>query len=98
MLVILLPVTEHFLQPQPTGSAAAPARSSPTLGRAALLCDYRFMTISAAFALGLFAQIGLFAHLLTRLTPALGSGGAAWAISLAAICAVAGRTILGWLL
>jgi predicted MFS family arabinose efflux permease len=60
------------------------------------LRDPRFVTISAAFALGLFAQIGLFAHLLMRLAPVFGSEGAAWAISLATVCAVAGRTIVGW--
>jgi len=34
----------------------------------------RFLTISLAFALGLFAQIGLFAHVMARLEPVLGSG------------------------
>jgi MFS family permease len=98
MAVILLPVTERFLQSQPNGRAAVLAQSTSTLGRGALLRDYRFITISAAFALGLFAQVGLFAHLLTRLAPEFGSGGAAWAIGLATVCAVAGRTILGWLI
>jgi MFS family permease len=96
--IVLLPVSERFLRPQPAGDMTAPARAAPTLDRSALLRDRRFVTISAAFALGLFAQIGLFAHLLTRLTPAFGPDGAAWAISLATICAVAGRTILGWVL
>jgi MFS family permease len=97
MGIVLMPLSERFLRPQPTDGMAA-RRSTPTLDRRALVRDPRFMTISAAFALGLFAQIGLFAHLLTRLTPAFGPEDAAWAISLATICAVAGRTILGWIL
>ena len=98
MGIVLLPVSERLLRPQPAGGTAAPARTALPLDRRALLRDRRFVTISAAFALGLFAQIGLFAHLLTRLTPVFGPEGAAWAISLATICAVAGRTILGWIL
>jgi len=68
------------------------------MSRADLLRDQRFVTISAAFALGLFAQVGLFAHLVTRLAPEFGANGAATAISLTTVCAVVGRTALGWLL
>jgi predicted MFS family arabinose efflux permease len=65
------------------------------MSRVALLRDRRFLTISIAFALGLFAQIGLVAHLLTRLAPEFGAEGAAWAISLASVCAILGRFVLG---
>jgi predicted MFS family arabinose efflux permease len=99
MTAILWPVTMHYLQPRPSGiAAAAGPRPPPLMGHAALLRDRRFVTISAAFALGFFAQIGLFAHLLTRLAPEFGTNGAALAISLTAVCAVAGRTLLGWLI
>jgi cyanate permease len=57
-----------------------------------------FVTISATFALGLFAQIGLFAHLIVRLTPDFGSDIAAAAISVVTLCAILGRTLLGWML
>jgi MFS family permease len=60
--------------------------------------DPRFVSIAAAFALGLFVQVGLFAHLVTRLAPQFGAGGAGWAVSLTAICAVLGRTLFGWLI
>jgi MFS family permease len=86
---------------QPDGVQQAHAGQSavkPTLSRRHLLGDRRFLTISGAFALGLFAQIGLFAHLITRLAPALGESGAALALSLTTVCAVLGRTLLGWLL
>ena len=69
-----------------------------TLSRRELLRERRFLTISGAFALGLFAQIGIFAHLITRLAPILGESGAAWALSLTTVCAVIGRTLLGWLM
>ncbi|HZK89732.1 MAG TPA: MFS transporter [Stellaceae bacterium] len=99
MAAILWPVTMRYLQPRPSGvGAAAGPRPLPLMGHAALLRDRRFVTISAAFALGFFAQVGLFAHLLTRLAPEFGSSGAALAISLTAVFAVAGRTLLGWLI
>jgi predicted MFS family arabinose efflux permease len=56
------------------------------------------VTISAAFALGLFAQVGLFAHLVTRLAPALGAERTALSVSLATVCAVLGRSVLRRLL
>lgn len=96
MAAILWPVSMRYLQPRPSGAAAVRPTSALTKGQ--LLRDRRFVTISAAFALGLFAQIGLFAHLLTRLTPEFGENGAAWAIGLVTICAVFGRTLFGWLI
>ncbi len=56
----------------------------------------KFITLSAAFALGLFAQIGLFAHLIVRMSPVIGTNAAGAAVSLATICAVIGRTVMGW--
>ena len=106
MVAVLWPVTTQFLRPRPSDRAPAPpgraqsdrhddAAAAPA-SRASLIRDRCFVTLSGAFALGLFAQIGLFAHLVTRLTPELGSDGAAWAISLTTASAVAGRIILGW--
>ena len=63
-----------------------------------LLRQPRFLTISIAFALGLFAQVGLFSHLIARLEPDFGSPLAAVAASVVTLCAVLGRTLLGWLL
>ncbi len=60
--------------------------------------DRRFATLALANALGLFAQIGLIAHLLSLMAPVLGTGGAGLAMGLATACAVAGRTALGWVL
>jgi MFS family permease len=95
-VAILLPVSVVLLRPQPSPPVAASRIAvEPAMSRAALLRDRRFLTISAAFALGLFAQIGLIAHLVTRLAPAMGASGAAWAVSLASVCAIVGRTFLG---
>ena len=85
----------RFLRHEP--AVAAPQAPAPS-SRRSLLRQPGFVTISAAFALGLFAQIGLFAHLIARLEPDFGAALAATAISLITLCAVLGRTLLGWLL
>ena len=48
--------------------------------------------------LGLFAQIGLIAHLFSLLAPALGAQQAGLAMGLVTLMAIAGRTLLGWLM
>lgn len=92
---------------RPDGDAVAPAGTAPPPGQAprrplpvgaAIWRDRRFVTLSVAFALGLFAQIGLIAHLFSFLVPALGEGGAGLALSVVTLCAVVGRTMLGLLL
>src|SRR5439155_16144813 len=77
------PVTARLLRPPPealrsVSDAARDRHAAPksVMSRADLLRDQRFVTISAAFALGLFAQVGLFAHLVTRLAPEFGANGA----------------------
>lgn len=82
----------------PDGDVAAPTprKIAPPASRFALIRNKKFITLSAAFALGLFAQIGLFAHLIVRMSPVIGTNAAAAAVSLAAICAVIGRTVMGW--
>ncbi len=60
--------------------------------------DWRFATLSAAMALGLFAQIGLIAHLFSLLAPALGSQPAGFAMALITAMAIAGRALLGWMM
>jgi len=107
VVTILWPVAAYFLRPRPVGPGPTASRpqadhqreaAAPTMSRADLIGDRRFATMSAAFALGLFAQIGLFAHLVTRLAPEFGSAGAAWAVSLTTVSAVVGRTLLAWVL
>ncbi len=86
----------------PDGEAAArpapPVAPAPARDRAALLRDRRFIGLSAAFAIGLFAQMGLVTHLVSLLAPVLGVQGAGFAISLVTVFALLGRTVTGWLL
>jgi MFS family permease len=95
MIVVIVPLARLVLWREPpsaTRQAVAPT------SRRELMTTRSFVTISATFALGLFAQIGLFAHLIVRLTPDFGSDIAAAAISVVTLCAILGRTLLGWML
>ncbi len=49
-------------------------------------------------ALGLFAQIGLIAHLFSLLVPVFGGPAAGILMGLATVAAIAGRTLVGWLM
>jgi len=60
--------------------------------------DRSFLTLAAAMALGLFAQIGLIAHLFSILVGPLGAQGAGVAMGGATLSAIIGRTLTGFLL
>jgi len=60
--------------------------------------DWRLVTLAAGMALGLFAQIGLLAHLFSLLVPALGAQLAGFAAGGATAAAIIGRTVAGWLM
>lgn len=78
-----------------TGTTAPVER---TLPGALLWHDRRFLTLAAAMALGLFAQIGLIAHLFSLLVPVFGGPTAGILMGLATAAAIAGRTMVGWLM
>jgi hypothetical protein len=80
----------------PTPQAISP-RARPLPGPT-LWHDLRFITLAAGMALGLFAQIGLLAHLFSLLVPALGAQLAGIAAGAATAAAIAGRTLFGWLM
>lgn len=82
------------------GSVAPPTASARTkpLPSARLWRDVKFLTLAAGMALGLFAQIGLIAHLFSLLVPALGDALAGLAMGAATAAAIAGRTLVGWLM
>jgi MFS family permease len=82
--------------PTPPSIADNPPPSALT-GRM-LWSDWRFRTLGAGMALGLFAQIGLLAHLFSLIVPALGAGFAGILAGLATASAIAGRTSIGWLM
>lgn len=94
-VVVVCPLAWIFLSRPPRAEAGGGGKAAAPLSRRELVRQPHFITLSAAFALGLFAQIGLFAHLISRLTPTFGDTMAALAVSLATLCAVVGRTIMG---
>ena len=80
------------------GAPAAMPRMHRAFAGARLSRDRKFITLAAGMALGLFAQIGLIAHLFSLLVPALGEQVAGTAMGAATAAAVAGRTLVGWLM
>jgi predicted MFS family arabinose efflux permease len=79
----------------PSPSVARPSAAEPGRRRDALR-TWRFWSVSAPFALGLAAQVGVLTHLVTMVTPVLGLGGAARAVSTATAAAVLGRLATGF--
>jgi ribosomal protein S18 acetylase RimI-like enzyme len=85
MTATIWPLAGRFLGPTPETKGVAPdgeASSQRVQDRQpqrqarplrALFRDRRFATLSAGFALGFFAQIGLVTHLVERLAPVLGA-------------------------
>lgn len=96
--------TPDQLGQYPDGEAAAPAMAVtlaaglPPRPGGMLWRNWHFRTLAAGMALGLFAQIGLLAHLFSLIVPALGTGWAGIAAGLATASAIAGRTAFGWLM
>jgi len=78
-------------------TSVVPEDTKPLPG-ALLWRSARFLTLSAGMAFGLFAQIGLTAHLFSLLTPALGAQQAGLAMGLATALAILGRTAIGWMM
>jgi hypothetical protein len=81
-----------------TGAAArsATAEATRSMRGGDLWRNVQFITLAAGMALGLFAQIGLLAHLFSLLVPALGAPMAGIAAGTATAAAIAGRTVVGW--
>lgn len=86
----------------PDGDAVQPRHAAgvaASLVPVKRLChDRAFLTLTLGMTLGLFAQIGLIAHLFSLLVPALGAPGAGLAAGLATASAIAGRGLVGWLM
>lgn len=91
--------TPQALGQSPDGDAApeAKARSAgsqrPELPGVLLWRDRAFIALAAGMAIGLFAQIGLLAHLFTVLMPTLGAQNAGFLLGGATACAIAGRYV-----
>ena len=78
-----------------SSSGAGPPAVTVPRSRADALRTWRFWSVSAPFALGLAAQVGVLTHLVSLVTPALGSGGSARAVSATTAAAVVGRLLTG---
>jgi MFS family permease len=111
MCVVLGPLIWRYLRPTPASLGLAPdggnaasytpntvPASHPAGSVTALYSSLAFATLSASFALGMFAQVGTIAHLMTRLSPILGPADAAAALSVTTASAVIGRMLLGTVL
>ena len=81
-----------------TAAATAARASRPSLPGRLLWRDARFLTLAVAMALGLFAQIGLIAHLFSLLVPTFGASAAGVLMGLATAAAIGGRSLAGWLM
>ncbi|MCW2239014.1 MFS transporter [Azospirillum canadense] len=83
----------------PDQPAVTPAvRDARPLPGHSLWLDRRFVTLACGMALGLFAQIGLLAHLFSLLAPVLGESSAGLAMGGATLAAIAGRSAVGWMM
>lgn len=98
MLVLMIPIVLIFVgrPPEPVscaaGTATAEAPSAAGI-RAQALRDVGFLTVSIAFALVLFAQVGFIVHLISFLDPVIGRRSAATAVALLTAMAVVGRVL-----
>jgi MFS family permease len=79
----------------PPVASAKPSLGGDPRGRADAVRTWRFWSVSAPFALGLLAQVGVLTHLVALVTPTLGGGGVARAVSMTMAAAVIGRLLTG---
>jgi MFS family permease len=97
MIVLVLPVVIAFVGHPPLQSAsklpAAGEAASSAQIRARALRDVGFLSVSIAFALVLFAQVGFVVHLISFLDPVIGRASATVAIALLTAMAVVGRVL-----
>ena len=97
MLVLLVPVILLVVGRPPAshgGHAATKARpQSSAQIRAWALRDVGFLSVTIAFALVLFAQVGFIVHLISFLDPVIGRERAAVAVAVLTAMAVVGRVL-----
>jgi MFS family permease len=103
MVVLMVPVILIFVgRPPVSASAAIAAMSadapSATRIRAQAFRDIGFLSVSASFALVLFAQVGFIVHLITFLDSVIGRERAAFAVALMTAMAVVGRVLFSFVI
>jgi predicted MFS family arabinose efflux permease len=98
MLVLIIPVILIFVG-RPPGHGGITAEladeNSPSASRirAQAFGDVAFLTVSIAFALVLFAQVGFIVHLISFLDPVIGREQAAIAVAVLTAMAMLGRVL-----
>jgi MFS family permease len=103
MVVLMVPVILIFVgRPPVSASAAILAMSSDapsaTRIRAQAFRDIGFLSVSASFALVLFAQVGFIVHLISFLDSVIGRERAAFAVALMTAMAVVGRVLFSFVI
>jgi len=108
MVAVLVPVALVIMRrgPETVGSGpdgdplvprpSRPSAADAALSRIDLVLTWRFWSVSAPFALGLLAQLGVLTHQVALVTPVLGRGGAARAVSVTMLSALIGRLVTGF--
>jgi MFS family permease len=91
--IILIFVGRPPIDPGAAVVAAAADAPPPSRIRAQALRDVAFLSVSIAFALVLFAQVGFIVHLIAFLDPVIGRAQAAIAVALLTAMAVVGRVL-----
>jgi predicted MFS family arabinose efflux permease len=97
MVVLVIPAVLVFVGRPPARPDGDPATSgdasSPAQIRAQAFRDTGFLSVTTAFALVLFAQVGFIVHLIAFLDPVIGRASAAVAIASLTAMAVIGRVL-----
>jgi predicted MFS family arabinose efflux permease len=103
-VVLMVPVILIFVGRPPLHPNAAAARASAadapsaTQIRARAFRDIGFLSVSASFALVLFAQVGFIVHLISFLDSVVGRERAAFAVALLTAMAVVGRVLFSFVI
>src|SRR5712671_3320255 len=102
MVVLMVPVILLFVGQPPVhanmGAVAAADAPSPTQIRARAFRDLGFLSVSIAFALVLFAQVGFIVHLISFLDSGIGREKAALAVAVLTAMAVVGRVLFSFVI
>ena len=103
MVVLMVPVILIFVGRPPLHPSAAVAAlsadaPSATRVRALAFRDIGFLSVSASFALVLFAQVGFIVHLIAFLDSVVGRERAAFAVALMTAMAVVGRVLFSFVI
>jgi predicted MFS family arabinose efflux permease len=102
MVVLMVPVILLFVGRPPIHSSLSAAEAadapSPTQIRARAVRDIGFLSVSIAFALVLFAQVGFIVHLIAFLDSVIGRQRAAIAVALLTAMAVVGRVLFSFVI